>query len=80
MVRVGEILKKLFVTLLMLILLTGCMKISDKSVSDLFETILYIDNNLSNTYMEGYSFYLPQGLKIINKSAELVFELSIFSY
>ncbi len=60
--------KKLFVTLLMLGLLTGCMKVSDKSVSDLFETILYIDNNLSNTYMDGYSFYLPQGLKITNKS------------
>lgn len=60
--------KKLFVTLLMLGLLTGCMKVSDKSVSDIFETILYVDNKLSNTYMEGYSFYLPQGLKIVNKS------------
>ena len=67
-VRVGEILKKIFVALLMMVLLTGCVKVSDKSVSDLFETILYVDNNLSNTYMEGYSFYLPQGLKIINKS------------
>ena len=60
--------KKIFVTLLITLLLTGCMKVSDKSVSDIFETILYVDNNLSNTYMEGYSFYLPQGLKIIDKS------------
>lgn len=60
--------KKIFVALLMIVLLTGCVKVSDKSVSDLFETILYVDNNLSNAYMDGYSFYLPQGLKIINKS------------
>ena len=61
--------KKLFITLLIaIILLTGCVKVSDKSVSDIFETILYVDNNLSNTYMEGYSFYLPQGLKIRDKN------------
>lgn len=60
--------KKLFIALLTLMLLSGCVKVSDKSIGDLFETILYVDNELSNTYMNGYSFYLPQGLKIINKS------------
>ncbi len=61
--------KKLFIALLITVsLLTGCVKVSDKSVSDIFETILYVDNNLSNTYMEGYSFYLPQGLKIRDKN------------
>lgn len=60
--------KKLFIALLMMVLLTGCTKVSDKSISDFFETILYSDNNLINTYMDGYSFYLPQGLKIIDKS------------
>ena len=59
--------KKIFIALL-IVLLTGCVKVSDKSVSDIFETILYIDNDLSNTYMEGYSFYLPQGLKVLDKS------------
>lgn len=63
--------KKLFVTLLVsLCFISGCTitKVSDKSVSDVFETILYIDNNLSNTNMEGYSLYLPKGVKIVDKS------------
>ena len=60
--------KKLFIFLFVAsFLLTGCVKISDKSVSDIFETILYVDNNLSNTSMNGYSFYLPKGLRIIDK-------------
>ena len=67
-IRVGEILKKIFAALLIMILLTGCVKVSNKSINDFFETVLYVDNGLSNTYMDGYSFYLPQGLKIINKS------------
>ena len=67
--RVGEIVKKLFITLLStVLLLSGCTLVSDKSISDVFETILYVDNNLSNTYMNGYSFYLPQGLKITDKN------------
>ncbi len=63
--------KKLLVTLLIsLCFISGCtiIKVSDKSVSDIFETILYVDNNLSNTYMEGYSLYLPKGVKIIDKA------------
>ena len=60
--------KKLFLALLMIMLLTGCVKVSDKSVSDIFETILDVENNLSNTYMDGYSFYLPQGLSIVDKN------------
>ncbi len=61
--------KKLFVTLLIsLFLVTGCVEVSNKSVTDIFETILYRPNNLSNTYMNGYSLYLPQGVKVIDKS------------
>ena len=63
--------KKLFVTLLIsLCFISGCtlVKVSDKRVKDVFETILYVDNNLSNTHMEGYSLYLPKGVKIVDKS------------
>ena len=62
--------KLLFVFLVSLCFITGCsiIKVSGKSVSDIFDTILYVDNNLGNTYMEGYSFYLPKGVKIIDKS------------
>ena len=61
--------KKILITLLIsLCFISGCTKVSDKSISDIFETILYVNNNLSNTYMEGYSLYLPKGLQIIDKS------------
>ena len=62
--------KLLFVFLVSLCFITGCsiVKVSNKSVSDVFDTVLYVDNNLGNTHMEGYSFYLPKGVKIIDKS------------
>ena len=43
------------------------IKVSDKSVSDVLETILYVDNNLSNTFMDGYRLYLPKGVKVTDK-------------
>lgn len=63
--------KKVLTTLIISIFfISGCsiIKVSDKSVSDVMDTILYVDNNLSNTYMEGYSLYLPQGMKLIDKA------------
>ena len=63
--------KKLLVTFLIsLCFITGCSvtKVSGKSVGDIFDTVLYVDNNLGNTFMEGYSLYLPKGVKIIDKS------------
>ena len=63
--------KKLLVTFLIsLCFITGCsvVKVSGKGVSDIFDTILYVDNKLGNTFMEGYSLYLPKGIKIIDKS------------
>ena len=63
--------KKLWITLLIsLFFISGCniVRVSNKSVNDIFNTILYVDNKLSNTYMEGYELYLPQGVKIIDKS------------
>ena len=63
--------KKVLITLILSIFfISGCsiIKVSDKSVDDIMNTILYVDNNLSNTYMEGYSLYLPQGVKLIDKA------------
>ena len=63
--------KKLLVTFLIsLCFITGCsiIKVTDKSVTDIFNTILYVDNELSNTYMEGYSLYLPKGVKVVDKT------------
>ena len=62
--------KKLIITLLITVFfISGCsiIKVSNQSVSDVLETILYVDNNLKNTYMNGYELYLPQGVKIVDK-------------
>ncbi len=63
--------KKLLITLLISILvISGCsvVRIENNSVGDILNTILYVDSNLSNTYMNGYELYLPQGLKIVDKN------------
>ena len=63
--------RKMMITLLFSVLfISGCsiIKVSNESVTDIFDTVLYIDNNLSNTFMNGYKFYLPQGVKVIDKS------------
>lgn len=63
--------KKMLITLLIAVFfITGCniIKVSDRSINDIFETILYVDNDLSNTYMNGYKFYLPQGVTIVDKN------------
>ena len=62
--------KRLIATLLVFVFfVSGCQinKIETQSVSDIFKTILYIDDNLSNTFMNGYEFYLPKGMKIVDK-------------
>ena len=63
--------KKLLITLLIsFCFVSGCsiVRVENTSVNDIFETILYVDNKLSNTHMNGYSLYLPKGVTIIDKS------------
>ena len=63
--------RKLWITLLIsLCFVSGCSikEVSNKSVSSIFETVLYVENNLINTHMDGYSLYLPKGVTIIDKS------------
>lgn len=58
------------ILIISLIFITGCnmTKISDASVNDIIETVLYKENKLSNVSQDGYKFYLPKGLKLNNKS------------
>lgn len=62
--------KRLVITLLMAIaLISGCtvIKVSSDGITDVLNTILYVDNNLVNVYMDGYQLYLPKGVKVIDK-------------
>ena len=62
--------KKLWVFVFSILLISGCSinKIVDNRIPTTLNTILYSKNNLQNVFMNGYSFYLPKGLKIIDKS------------
>lgn len=63
--------KKVIITLLFsMLLVSGCsiIKVSNDSITDIFDTVLYVENDLSNTYMNGYKFYLPQGVNVVDKS------------
>jgi len=63
--------RKVIIALLFSVLfVSGCsiIKVSNDSITDIFDTVLYVDNNLSNTYMNGYKFYLPHGVKVIDKN------------
>ncbi|MCQ2979159.1 MAG: hypothetical protein MJ245_05115 [Clostridia bacterium] len=76
--------KKLFLTLLFIIILTtGCSinKVENNSVQEILESILYKNNKLENTYMDGYKLYLPRGTNIINKNDyNLVIKDSVNTY
>lgn len=62
--------KKLWIFVFSILLISGCSinKIVDNRVPTTLNTVLYSKNNLQNVFMNGYSFYLPKGLKIIDKS------------
>ncbi len=62
--------KRLLITLLIvsLLFITGCSDVSKESTDGILNKLLYLDSNLNNTYMEGFSVYLPHGTKLIDKN------------
>lgn len=63
-------LKKIGLVLILIFFLTGCniVKVDENSFDSIIKTILYKDTQLSNVNFEGYKFYLPRGLDIIDKT------------
>ena len=59
--------KILFLLLGVVFFVTGCEAVNYDSVKTIINTVLYKDSKLSNVSFEGYSFYLPQGTKIVDK-------------
>ena len=62
--------KKIVFIFVSIFLLTGCTTIDFEklSVEDTINTIIEKDIDLYNNVFEGYKFYLPRGLKIVNKN------------
>ena len=55
---------------LSLLLLTGCtfVDVSNKNVTDIIDNVLEKNVQLYNNTFEGYKFYAPRGLKVIDKN------------
>lgn len=61
--------KKISVLLLVVIFfITGCELVNYDSVNTIVNSVLYKVPKLVNTNLEGYSFYLPQGTKVVDKN------------
>ena len=61
--------KKGIVLLLLVVVLTGCTVISTQTndVDSVVNEILLKNNKLSNTFFEGYKYYVPKGLTFLEK-------------
>ena len=54
-------------SLLSLFLVTGCTNLNTLSINKIIETVIKKDSKLKNVNFEGYSYYVPRGLKFLNK-------------
>ncbi len=59
--------KKIIIPLLMIIALTGCSKINNKTTNyvDVINDIISYDNKKVNTSSYGYNYYLPIGVNVV---------------
>ena len=62
--------KKIVILLLVTLLLTGCnvVRIDDQSLQGIIDSILESDHSLANVSFEGYKYYLPKGVSLVDKS------------
>lgn len=62
--------KKLSLLILITLLVTGCsiVRLDSESIDHIVDTIIKEDINLHNVTFEGYKYYLPKGVALINKT------------
>ena len=73
--------KKIVILLFSLVLMvSGCSikNISEKSISKNIDTILSDKNKLYNVNFDGYKYYVPRGLKFLDKKQYNAFSFSNF--
>ena len=59
--------KKIFLLLIAVLTLTGCTNLTNMSIDEVVDVMLESDTNLSNNVFEGYEYYIPKGLKLLEK-------------
>ena len=59
--------RKIIILVLSLFVLTGCSSSVDiKNIDSILETFLNKSTSLVNNYSNGYKYYLPSGVRVIN--------------
>lgn len=61
--------KKIVLLLCFMVLVTGCSvkSIQDDNIDSIVESVLTKKITLSNSYFDGYKYYLPRGLRLVGK-------------
>ena len=61
--------KRIVLLSIMLLLVSGCsvQRLSNTDISKNIDIILSDDTNLANVNFDGYEYYVPNGMRLINK-------------
>lgn len=59
--------KKIFLLIISILTLTGCTNLTNMSTDEVVDVMLKNDTNLSNNVFDGYKYYIPKGLKLLEK-------------
>jgi len=75
--------KKIVLLLCLVVLLTGCSieQVRYDNIDSIIESVLTKKIELSNSYFDGYKYYLPRGLRLVSKkgyNAKLVSGKNIY--
>ena len=59
--------KKIILLIIPILTLTGCTNLTNMSTDEVVDVMLKNDTNLSNNVFDGYKYYIPKGLKLLEK-------------
>ena len=59
--------KKIFLLIISILTLTGCTNLTNMSIDEVVDVMLKNDTNLSNNVFDGYKYYIPKGLRLLEK-------------
>ena len=59
--------KKIILLIISILTLTGCTNLTNMSTGEVVDVMLKNDTNLSNNVFDGYKYYIPKGLRLLEK-------------
>ena len=60
--------KKIILLIISILALTGCTNLTNMSIDELVDVMLEKNTKLSNNVFDGYKYYIPRGLKLLEKN------------